>query len=385
MKKVRASFFFLFCAGIFWASEATPDSAAKLKALQSSIAEEGQKLSEFQRSEKDLLELLEKIDRRDEQFLREVKLAQSKLEKGRRSLRKLGKEIAVLQKSQHKTQQALAKRAVVIYETGDWGILQFLFSSESFSDFLLRSQTLELLMDQDRSLLLRAREQDSQLKNARSQNEKMLQSRSRMLVRLKEQLKALEGEREQRKLLLARVKGDRVQSEQLLSELKLAARKLEEMLESLSSGKADQAGGISFVSQKGSLPFPVDAQIVSAFGRTTDRQFLTHTFRKGIDFKASEGTWVRAVAGGEVRYAGWFRGYGKLVILDHGEKYFTVSGHLSEIKVARGDRVLAGDLIGKVGTTGSLLGPRLYFEIRHAGDPLNPKHWLRARAKAKAG
>jgi septal ring factor EnvC (AmiA/AmiB activator) len=107
-----------------------------------------------------------------------------------------------------------------------------------------------------------------------------------------------------------------------------------------------------------------------------DAEFRTATFRKGIDFAAPAGASVRAVAPGEVRFAGWFRGYGKMVIVDHGEGYFTVSAHLDEIQVAVGDEVQADRALGTVGDTGSLAGPLLYFEIRHGSEPLDPSRWL---------
>jgi septal ring factor EnvC (AmiA/AmiB activator) len=122
----------------------------------------------------------------------------------------------------------------------------------------------------------------------------------------------------------------------------------------------------------------VDGRVVRGFGREVDAEFRTETFRKGIEFEAELGDPVRAVAPGRVGYAGWFRGYGKLVILDHGADYFTVSGHLAEIAVSPGAAVAAGDPIGTVGDTGSLAGPRLYFEIRRGREPLDPDQWLEA-------
>jgi septal ring factor EnvC (AmiA/AmiB activator) len=82
------------------------------------------------------------------------------------------------------------------------------------------------------------------------------------------------------------------------------------------------------------------------------------------------------VAPGEVRFAGWFRGYGRIVILDHGDGYFTVSGHPDALDVAVGELVGEGDDLGTVGETGSLSGPRLYFEIRQGAEPLDPAEWL---------
>jgi septal ring factor EnvC (AmiA/AmiB activator) len=100
-----------------------------------------------------------------------------------------------------------------------------------------------------------------------------------------------------------------------------------------------------------------------------------------VAFDAPLGAAVHAVAAGRVRYAGWFRGYGKLLILDHGDEYFTVLGHLAEMHVEVGDDVGSRAVIGTSGDTGSLQGPRLYFEIRHGRAPQDPRDWLRSREK----
>jgi septal ring factor EnvC (AmiA/AmiB activator) len=140
---------------------------------------------------------------------------------------------------------------------------------------------------------------------------------------------------------------------------------------------------VPFASLRGNLGAPVAAPVVQRFGRVAD-EFGTETFRKGVEFGARAGDPVAAVADGVVRFAGWFRGYGKIVILDHGESYFTVSGHLDEIAVSVGDALRAGERLGSVGDTGSLAGPRLYFEIRRAGQALDPAGWLRGEGRAQA-
>ena len=78
-----------------------------------------------------------------------------------------------------------------------------------------------------------------------------------------------------------------------------------------------------------------------------------------------------------LRFAGWFAGYGRMVILDHGDGFFTVSGHLDEIGVELGQLLAAGDPLGSAGETGSLTGARLYFEIRRGAEALDPAEWLR--------
>ena len=103
------------------------------------------------------------------------------------------------------------------------------------------------------------------------------------------------------------------------------------------------------------------------------------------EFEAEGGESVRAVAPGAVRFAGWFRGYGRLVIVDHGDDYFTVVSHLEDTFVAVGDVVAEGDTLGSVGETGSLTGPSLYFEIRRGSEPLDPADWLAPRPSIAAG
>jgi len=137
--------------------------------------------------------------------------------------------------------------------------------------------------------------------------------------------------------------------------------------------------GTSFGGLRGLLPWPADGRVVSGFGAQVHPRFGTKTFRNGVDIAASEGSAVLAVHAGQVVYAGWFKGYGNLVILDHGNEFFTLYAHIEEIVVNEGDGVRQGQRVGTVGDTGSLEGPRLYFEVRHQGRPQDPEQWLRQR------
>jgi septal ring factor EnvC (AmiA/AmiB activator) len=130
---------------------------------------------------------------------------------------------------------------------------------------------------------------------------------------------------------------------------------------------------------KGKLPWPAVGSLLSTFGRQEHPRFHTVTFNRGIGIAAPEGRDFVAVADGEVIYADWFKGYGRLIILDHGGGYFTLYAHAAEIWSRSGDNVTRGQVIGKVGDTGSLEGPQLYFELRHKGKPQDPLAWLQPR------
>jgi septal ring factor EnvC (AmiA/AmiB activator) len=99
----------------------------------------------------------------------------------------------------------------------------------------------------------------------------------------------------------------------------------------------------------------------------------------GIDIDAPEGESFRAVFDGRVVFASWLHGYGLTVIVDHGNGVVSVQAHASILLAAAGEEVARGQVLGKVGDTGSLQGAYLYFEIRENGRPTDPAGWLRPR------
>jgi murein DD-endopeptidase MepM/ murein hydrolase activator NlpD len=177
----------------------------------------------------------------------------------------------------------------------------------------------------------------------------------------------------ERKALLAVVRRERGLRERMAAELLAAAVDLEEELKRL---KAGPPSGPSFETLKGALPHPCEGPVEVGFGRRVDPRFGTVTLQKGWDIRAAEGTPVYAVASATVRHAGWFRGYGNLLILDHGGGWYTLYAHLGALMRVGGERVEIGEQLGEVGDTGSLKGPYLYFEVRNGQKALDPAEWV---------
>jgi murein DD-endopeptidase MepM/ murein hydrolase activator NlpD len=117
-------------------------------------------------------------------------------------------------------------------------------------------------------------------------------------------------------------------------------------------------------------------RLTSRFGIREDPRYGTREFHHGIDIKARMGEDVLAAAPGTVIFAGRQSGFGKVVIIDHGERFCTVSAHLSSMKVGEGERVERGAVIGKVGRSGNATGTHLHFEIRVAGKSVDPLKYL---------
>jgi len=130
---------------------------------------------------------------------------------------------------------------------------------------------------------------------------------------------------------------------------------------------------------KGALPWPADGQVVSFFGRQKHPTFNTYVQRKGIEIRTSEGSFIHAVMSGTVVYADWLKGYGLVIILDHGNGFFSLYAHASKILAKVGERVAEGNPIGETGDTGMIGENTLYFELREGTEPVDPLHWLAKR------
>lgn len=134
--------------------------------------------------------------------------------------------------------------------------------------------------------------------------------------------------------------------------------------------------GKRFAQLRGQMGFPVRGQLVGRFGAARAEG---GTSWRGVFIRAQGGQDVRAVAGGSVVFSDWLRGYGNLIIVDHGDDYLTVYGNNDALFREVGDRINAGDAIASVGASGGGQETGLYFEVRHRGEPQDPMRWMRSQ------
>ena len=125
---------------------------------------------------------------------------------------------------------------------------------------------------------------------------------------------------------------------------------------------------------------PVQGRLSSPFGWRIHPKFKSRKFHNGIDIAAPMGTPIKAANAGKVIFSGWYGGYGRVVILDHGQvngvPTTTLYAHMSRQKVVVGQSVVRGQTIGLVGSTGYSTGPHLHFEVRINGKPQNPQNYI---------
>jgi len=132
--------------------------------------------------------------------------------------------------------------------------------------------------------------------------------------------------------------------------------------------------GVSFAQLRGKMRFPVRGELLGRFGAPRAEGGTTW---RGVFIRAAGGAPVRAVAAGEVVFSDWLRGYGNLIIIDHGNDYLSIYGNNDTLLKELGDGITGGDTIANVGASGGGLESGLYFEIRHRGQPLDPLQWVR--------
>ncbi len=183
--------------------------------------------------------------------------------------------------------------------------------------------------------------------------------------------------RASRASLLWRIRGDREQHERAFGELEAAAQNLGRIVESVEGAPARV--GLDVRKFRGLLDWPAEGAVSAKFGTVVHPRFKTEVPHPGLDIDAPEGQPFRTIFDGRVAYAAPLNGYGLTVVVDHGNGLVSIYAHAAVLLVEAGESVVRDQELGRVGDSGSLRGPYLYFEMRDAGRPVDPSSWLRRR------
>jgi murein hydrolase activator len=280
----------------------------------------------------------------------------------------------------------LSWRLREIYKRGRSADLEYLLSARSFGDLVARTYYLARIAQEDRGQVLLTQARRGQVQDTKTR----LESRKRELDRLKAETDrerlALNQIRVERANLLKKIRSDAKSNEQAAAELERASRRIQGLIGELEKRRLAAERGApgteppllgDFGRNRGRLPWPVNGRVARSFGSQVNPRFGTKTFNSGVDIAASFGTPITAVAKGRVEYVNWLEGYGKCAIINHGGGFYTLYANASEILVSVGRDVAAGEIIGRVGDTGSTMGTALHFEIRKGREALNPLEWFR--------
>lgn len=308
----------------------------------------------------------------------------------------LTRDLARAQNELAAKRQVLARRLRTIYMLGRFVNFEILLRAESFAEILARYKYLRLIAEQDARLVQRITRLEREIRQQRASIEAARTDLADAREDRVAQAQTLTAAEHQRQEMLSQVKTERSVQLEAAEALEAETAKIQAVLvtlerrrterEEVARRAAEDAGAAApppaasrLTGALGTLNWPVDGEIIERFGRAEHPVYHTQVVNNGIDIRAPRGTPVRAVEAGEVVYADWNGGYGLMVILDHAGGDYSLYAHLDRADVAIGQRVADGASIGTVGESGSLVGPKLHFEIRQGGRAVDPIGWLRGR------
>jgi septal ring factor EnvC (AmiA/AmiB activator) len=283
----------------------------------------------------------------------------------------------------------LARRLRSLYKYGPEHRLEVLLSTQSFAQLLARWDGLVMVAEQDRMLVEDVQAQKSLVEADKQRLVTNLSELARTAKRTDRENSRLAQLRQSKATTVQEIQSERQAYEGAAAELEKTARSIQRLLAQLErkrreesehareEGRNPQPYTGDFAKGEGQLQWPVRGDIIGHFGPETHPRWGTVTMNNGIDIATEIGTPVRSVARGRVDYVSEdFGTYGQIVVLNHGDGYYTLYGHLSQISVAVGQEVTPGQTLGRSGDTGSLKGPELHFEVRKGAQSLNPQDWL---------
>ena len=311
-------------------------------------------------------------------------------------------ELAVATQHLMERQQVLDKRVRAIYIHGQLNYLQVIMGAKDFSDFANRLELLKRVVRSDYSLLQEIRQQQAAIQLKKDK----LEAQRRQLASLESdalhtQQKIAEKKAEQQEVM-DEAKAQRAAAEQMEAELqassndimrriqaheaKIRAQQEAARRQAEAAGRAAKAAGRKAppvpvykpkVIGTGRLSRPCGGPVTSPFGYRIHPIFHTKIYHAGVDFGVPSGTPIHAADSGIVIYAGsGMRGYGNVVIIDHGGGLSTLYAHNSSLTVRAGQSVSKGQVIARAGSTGYATGPHCHFEVRRNGAPTNPMGYL---------
>lgn len=349
----------------------------KYQKIQRELRSQKEKLEKVKKRERSVLEDLDAVNRRLVELETEMRRLQRNRMQIEAEVKKVEAEIASNKGELDKKKDWMRRKLRLMQRYGQAGdAIFFVVSSEDVSDLMRRWKYFEKIAIYERKTI----EGYSDVLKRLNQKERHLQGLNATLRKEEEGIKVtgafLTEKKKEKDALLASVMRERETHEKMLNELQAASRQLLDMLNKIEEKDVYEAKG--FAALKGKLRWPVAGRVAIPYGSHNDPRFNTPVFRNGIYVEAVEDP-VKAVADGKVVFADWFKGYGNMVIINHGESYHTLYANLSEIFFKVGDIIKGNEVVGRVGESGILNAPSLYFELRYKGKPLDPSQWLKKK------
>lgn len=365
-------------------SQKINEEKQRLKKIEQRIKSIKDEINNLQKKESGYLETLHKIEKLLQDTGKELQTIERDLELAQKEIKQGEDELIFEKRTLKEKTKLLENRLRVIYKHRLTGYLEILFNSESFSDFLTRFRYIKNILSLDAKVINDIRQQMKKIED----NKMNLENREEILSLLKREVEKgkenIEFSIRAKKSIINKINSQKEAYLKSLKELEQSSLEIKNIIERIYKQQEEdsektsrkEVPTITLKPKKGILALPIQGKLISGYGRQKNIEFNTYTFNSGIDISAPLGQVVRAAGSGEVIYTGNIKGYGQIIIIDHGGRITTLYAHLSKILIDIGDKVKKEQVIGQVGDSGGVSSTRLHFEVRVEGKPTDPMNWL---------
>lgn len=383
--------------------------AAETTSVDSKIIEEQKRIQRLKKGIEDQKSRVQTSDKKETSLITELDRLNGHIQDESNKLNRLNKDLTkheqlihtkqaeAIQAKEAKEQakQHIKKRLNSFYRMGEVGVLNVIFSTSELPDLLAFREYFNALLKRDQDVIRDYRKKVETLEKTQASLSQEKQSLVETITKVKGQEQQLSTTRKERMQLLEKVKTEKKLYQLALNELEGAADRLTNTLEQLKdeaakarqkeaqqkesrpvTSKKSRRDTLGFAAQKGRLAPPVQGTVTTLFGKSVQKKFGITTFANGIDIKTAPGTEITAIYDGRVIYAKFLRGYGNLLIIDHGQQYLSLVSRAAKFYKEEGDTVAKGEVVGIMSDQEGLLGEGLHFEIRHGTKPENPLQWV---------
>lgn len=364
----------LLLTSVAWsAGPQTPEEARQqIQALQKDLAKLNSWLEDLKDERSSIEKQLESKEQSIQDLSKQILELQQSLEKGAAQLNTLQSQQRSLQLSIQQQHEQIAAQLRAVYRSGDDEGLKFLLNDRPADESMRLIHYNRYFSTARQSLVngFSAEANDLNLieKSIRSQRAQMVQEQAD----LKKRQSRISEEQAQRKKLLAKIETDLNSGDQKAIQLKKNEAQMQALLKQLEQALADiqiPDQDTPFGTQKGKLLKPLNV-----VRRLPDNSQIN---LGGVALAARDGESVHAIYHGRVVFADWMRGFGFLMIVDHGDGYMSLYGYNQSLLKEVGEWVNANEVIATAGSSGGRADPSLFFAIRHNGEPLSPLSWVR--------
>jgi septal ring factor EnvC (AmiA/AmiB activator) len=363
---------------------------SRIRKLQENIIDHKMKVLGSKKKERHLLDEVDRLNRDLLEQRRELAWARKKQAEQDRLIQQKTALANSLLAEKNAIAIHVKKRLAAYYQMGGVGLMNVVFSTQSLPDLLIFQDAFQVLLQADKEAIAGYMDKINELN--RTTSELLLEKKAfeDLIKKIEQEEKLLAETHEEKNRLLKKVHQEKKLYRKAAEEMEKAAAHLAydlEQLKTQGAGKAiasasqarpeapPPAMNDSFTGRKGTLVPPVSGTVIVSYSADGTEKAV-NSFSKGIDIQAPEGKEIRAVFDGTILVAGHMRNYGNMMIIDHGDQYFTMIAGARELTRQEGSRVSEGEVIGLTGSSESLPDGGIHFEIRKGSKTLAPLEWL---------